>query len=117
MISIASSICGRVPVALMPNASSCQRWLARPQPSCTRPFDARSRVAVRSATRSGWLKANGSSVTMWRMLMRWVCAAIAPYGTSGAVTVASGLTKWCSDVPQWSKPISSARGTSRTSSR
>ncbi len=38
-----------------PNPSSSSRELDSPVPHSTRPFETRSRVAMRSATRAGWL--------------------------------------------------------------
>ena len=43
-----------------PNPPSSASELDSPVPNSTRPSDTRSRVAIRSATRAGWLKPTGS---------------------------------------------------------
>ena len=65
-----------------------------PSPSSTRPWDTRSSVDTRSATRAGWL------VVSWMMpwprricFVRWLAA---PRNTSGAELWLYSSRKWCS---------------------
>ncbi|MCY1177854.1 hypothetical protein D9M71_846120 [compost metagenome] len=55
-----------------------------PTPKCTRPLDSRSRVAMRSATFTGWFIAGGRQTTPWPMPMRSVLPATKASMVSGA---------------------------------
>ena len=79
-----------------PNAPSSACELDSPVPNSTRPPEIRSSVAMRSATRAGWLKPGGICTMPWpsRMfLVRWLAAA---RNTSGALECEYSSRKWCS---------------------
>ena len=80
-----------------PKASIVWAWFDRAVPSSILPWEARSRVATRSATRIGWLKAS-SGVDTVRRWMRSVRPAISPRTTSGADMVSTS-EKWTSASP------------------
>ncbi len=67
-----------------------------------------TRAATRSATRTGWLKADGTSTTPWPMRIRDVCWATAVSQISGAEQWLNSSRKWCSTAQMWLKPESSA---------
>ena len=53
--SMVSRHIARRSAGVMPKPSSSARDADSPVPQSTRPFETRSRVAMRSATRAGWL--------------------------------------------------------------
>ena len=55
-----------------------------PVPQSSRPPDSRSSVAIRSATRAGWLIAGGITQMPWPSRIRLVRCVSAPRNTSGA---------------------------------
>ena len=76
MARTASSKISRLFSMVTPNGSSSVIEALSPMPNSQRPFDNRSSVATRSATRVGWL------VVTWKMpwprrmfLVRWLAAA------------------------------------------
>ena len=65
-----------------------------PRPSSTRPWDTRSSVDTRSATRAGWLVVSWMIPCPSRIcLVRWLAA---PRNTSGAELWLYSSRKWCS---------------------
>ncbi len=67
-----------------------------PVPNSTRPSEIRSSVAIRSATRAGWLTAGGSCTMPCPSRIRCVRAAAAARNTSGADECEYSSRKWCS---------------------
>ena len=96
MASRASSHWSRFFSLSMRNPPSSASEDDSPVPNSTRPSETRSSVAMRSATRAGWLKPGGS----WTMpcprrmrVVRWLAAA---RKTSGAEECEYSSRKWCS---------------------
>ncbi len=67
-----------------------------PLPNSTRPCDSRSSVAMRSATRAGWLNRGAVRTTPWPRRMRSVRWLQAARKTSGADEWLYSSRKWCS---------------------
>ena len=67
-----------------------------PVPKSTRPFETRSSVAMRSATRAGGLYAGGISVMPCPSRMFFVRCDAAARNTSGADECEYSSRKWCS---------------------
>ena len=89
-------------------AASSARDDDSPVPNSTRPFETRSSVARRSATRAGWLNAASVWMMPWPSRMffvRWLQAA---RNTSGADECEYSSRKWCSTSQTVSKPSLSA---------
>src|SRR5207253_10623858 len=84
IISSASSHCACSSAGLVSNASCSTSDDDLPVPQLTRPPERMSRVAIRSAIRSGWLYRQGRSVTPWPSRIRLVRAATKLRKTSGA---------------------------------
>ena len=94
--SIDSSHCARLESRSTPKPPSSTWELDSPVPNSTRPPEIRSSVAIRSATRAGWLKPGGSCTIPCPSLMflvRWLAAA---RNTSGALECEYSSRKWCS---------------------
>ena len=81
--SRASSHCGRVSSGSTSKPESSDSEIARPPPNSTRPLDSRSSVAMRSATRRGWLMRKGSSTIPCPRRMFLVLAARCDSTSSG----------------------------------
>ena len=79
-----------------PKPPSSISELDSPVPNSTRPSETRSRVAIRSATRAGWLKAGGSWTMPWPSRIRDVRWLAAARKTSGAEECEYSSKKWCS---------------------
>ena len=76
MARTASSKISRLLSMLTPNGSSSVIDALSPMPNSQRPFDSRSRLAIRSAKRAGWLVV--SCMMPWPRricLVRWLAAA------------------------------------------
>jgi hypothetical protein len=67
-----------------------------PVPKSARPFDTRSSMAIRSATRAGWLNGGGVCTMPWPRRMRCVRCDAAARNTSGALEWEYSSRKWCS---------------------
>jgi len=108
MISRASCHCSRLFSRSTPNAI-CSIGVERPVPHSTRPPDRMSTVATFSATRAGWMKLNGSSVTPKPRRICSVTWLSAPRTTSLDGECERPSRKWCSTDHTVLNPIWSAR--------
>ncbi len=81
---------------------------ASPVPNCARPPETRSKVAMRSAMRAGWLNGGGVWTIPWPSLICLVRCETAPKNTSGADEWLYSSKKWCSTSHTYSNPSLSA---------
>ena len=102
--SIASSHISRLRARRIPKPPSSAAELDSPLPNSTRPSDTRSSVAIRSATRAGWLTCGMTLTIPWPILMFFVLWLAAARNTSGADECEYSSMKWCSTTHAWSKP-------------
>ena len=94
--SSASLHCSRLVSRSTPNAASSDSEEVSPVPNSTRPSETRSRFAMRSATRNGWLYWCGSATMPCPRRMRRVRCEQAARNTSGADEWLYSSRKWCS---------------------
>ena len=92
----------------IPNASSSIADDDSPVPNSTRPPERTSSVAMRSATRAGWLIAGGVCTIPWPRRIRFVRCDSAPRNTSGALEWRVLLEEVVLDEPDASMPSRSA---------
>ena len=110
MISMASRHSSRLFSRSTWNAV-CSMGVERPVPHSTRPLDSTSTVATFSATRAGWVKPNGVSVTPKPILICSVRWDRAPRTTSEDGQWLRPSRKWCSTSQTVLKPRVSAKET------
>ena len=94
--SVASAHAGRLSACSILNPPNSTAADDSPVPKSTRPLEMRSSVAMRSATRAGWLYLGGICTMPWPSLIcsvRWLAAA---KNTSGADECEYSSKKWCS---------------------
>ena len=94
--SSASVHSARLRARSTPNPPSSISELDSPVPNSTRPSEMRSSVAIRSATRAGWLNPKGSCTMPCPIRMREVRWLAAARNTSGAEECEYSSRKWCS---------------------
>ena len=80
----------------MPNPPSSASDDDSPVPKSARPPETRSSIAMRSATRAGWLNGGGVCTMPWPSRMRFVRCDAAARNTSGALEWLYSSRKWCS---------------------
>jgi hypothetical protein len=91
-----SAHCARFESQSTPNPSSSATDDASPLPKSARPFDNRSSVAMRSATRAVWLISTGSCTMPCPSRMRVVRWLHAARNSSGDAEWLYSSRKWCS---------------------